>query len=293
MIVHLDAQNIISRHITIIMEADITEDARSMNANNKNAPLKRRVLDSIDSNALFSGGSSRRQIAELREIGISMNSRRNAMASFHPIRGIASAAIDEDDSGTYDPNEDHTKQASSQPKRVKKAKIAGETAGGDATSKTGKTLELEHAGLVTFSFHSKEALKFLGSLPLGPFNDDSSDTDTIRGDNNSDTGTICRSMEASSAILSIKRKSTKPKRRGEQENKYKSLQAILNTADDDAGMIIRQLMNSLKTILNARAVKLASSLDITIVLSFKMHMLIHALSVWTEVSTVSSSFRRN
>lgn len=219
------------------MEADLTEDAPTMDISNTDAPIKRRALDSIDSNALFSGGRARRPIAGLREMAISMNSRRNAATSSHLIRGIASAAIDHDDSGTYDPNEDRVKPASTQLKRTKKAKIPNEAAEENAGATTGQTEGVGHSGLTTFSFNSKEASEVLRSPPPSPFDDNTSDTDTIRDDGSSDTSRILRSPEASSIILSTKRKSTKPDRLGVEEEQYVRSSSISDTANNDTEMI--------------------------------------------------------
>lgn len=270
----------------------MTEDAPTVDTSNTDAPLKRRALDSIDSNALFSGGRSRRPIAGLREFAISMNSRRNAATSSHLIRGIASAAIDQDDSGTYDPNEDRAKPTSSQLKRVKKAKIPDDAAEENATG-TSRTKDVGDSGLVTLSFNSKEALQVLGSLPPGPFNDHTSDTVTIGDDSSSDTSTILGSPKTSSIILSTKRKSTRSERHGKEEEKYVRSSSNPNTTNNNTVTISQYLMNSLKTIRGAGAVKLASNLDIIIVHSSKMLILIHAPSVLKEASTVSLSFLRN
>jgi hypothetical protein len=218
------------------MEADMTEDAPTMDISNRGAPIKRRALDSIDSNALFSGGRARRPIAGLREMAISMNSRRNAATSSHLIRGIASAAIDQDDSGTYDPNEDRVKPASTQLKRTKKAKIPIEAAEETAAATTGQT-GVGHSGLITFSFNSKEASEVLRSPPPSPFDDNTSDTDTIGDDGSSDTSRILRSPEASGIILSTKRKPKKPERLGVEEDQYVRSSSISDTANNDTEMI--------------------------------------------------------
>jgi hypothetical protein len=218
------------------MEADMTEDAPTMDINNTDAPIRRRALDSIDSNALFSGGRARRPIAGLREMAISMNSRRNAATSSHLIRGIASAAIDQDDSGTYDPNEDRVKPASTQLKRTKKAKIPIEAAEETAAATTGQT-GVGHSGLITFSFNSKEASEVLRSPPPSPFDDNTSDTDTIGDDGSSDTSRILRSPEASGIILSTKRKPKKPERLGVEEDQYVRSSSISDTANNDTEMI--------------------------------------------------------
>jgi hypothetical protein len=219
------------------MEADMTKDAPHMDTSNTDAPLKRRALDSIDSNALFSGGRSRRPIAGLRELAISMNSRRNAATSSHLIRGIASAAIDQDDSGTYDPNEARVKPASTQLKRTKKAKIPDDATEAVTAATTGQTKGVGHSGLITFSFNSKEASEVLGSLPPGPFDDDTSDTNTIGDDSSSDTSRILRSPKASSVILSTKRNPTKPERLGIEDDQYVRSSSFSDTANNDTEMI--------------------------------------------------------
>lgn len=215
----------------------MTEDVPAIDTSNTEAPLKRRALDSIDSNALFSGRSSLRPLAGLREMAISMNSRRNAATSSHLIRGIASAAIDQDGSGTYDPNEDGVKPASTQLKRTRKAKIPNEAAEKTAAVTTGQTEGVGHTGLRTFSFNSKQASEVLRSPSPSPFDDNTSHTDTIGDGSSSDTSRILRSPKASSVILSAKRKPTKPERLGVEGDQYVRSSGFSDTANIDTEII--------------------------------------------------------
>ena len=139
-----------------------------------------------------------------------MNSRRPT--SHNPLRGLASACIDEDDSGTYDPKEEsRVKHASSQPRRTKKAKTNAD--GEDDASPRSETREgggAEYSLPVTLGLSSGESVESLKSITPGIFEDDvssSSDSDS-------------ESVGTEDGVLSTRRKSYKPARLGKREARY-------------------------------------------------------------------------
>jgi hypothetical protein len=212
------------------MDRNLPANSFGMANSSANPPTNNRILNSIDSNALFAAGRSRPQISELREIGILMNSRRPV--SHNPFRGLASACIDEDDSGTYDPkDESRLKQAGSQPRRTKRTKKAKRQDSEEDASLEGKSPqggETEYSLPVTFALTSGEGVDYLRSITPGPFEDDAISS-------SSDSGS--ESLDNENGVLPARTKSSKPARLGKQEARYVNISGNCSNANNDIGMM--------------------------------------------------------
>lgn len=132
---------------------------------------------------------------QIRQVGIFLNHRRRA-ASQQTLLGGATAWVDQDDSGTYDP-----KLARKTPPLRKKAKRRRTAEGLDENSNPkprnrGRTSE--YGGLITFSFTGKKALEYLRSISPGPFSDNSEESSLeINGeDGGSGSGSFRRRKRA-------------------------------------------------------------------------------------------------
>jgi hypothetical protein len=155
--------------------------------------------------AFFAAATTRPQIQGLRDLGIRLNSRRTA--SLNPIRGVASAWIDQDDSGTYDPKESRA-HANCQPRRAKMAKRENGQEDANREPKTRRDREIGYSLPMTFAFTSKNALNYLRSITPGPFDDGASSPD-------SDSGFV----DADGSSPLTHRKAKKPNRLGTRETR--------------------------------------------------------------------------
>lgn len=110
---------------------------------------------------------------QIREVGIFLNNKRRATAQ-QTLLGGATAWVDQDDSGTYDPKlERKTPPLRKKAKRRRPAEGLGE----DGNSKQRKRKRTtEYAGLITFNFTNQKALDYLRSISPGPFSDNSEES---------------------------------------------------------------------------------------------------------------------
>jgi hypothetical protein len=141
-------------------------------ANDKPEPF------TLHDDAYFAAATARSKIQGLRDIGILMNSRRTA--SLNAIRGIASACIDEDDSGTYDPKESRSKTTIFQPRRMKKAKRADGDEDPSQELGTRRGTQAEYSLPITAPFSSPQGLDYSRSISPDPFDDGASNPDGMR-----------------------------------------------------------------------------------------------------------------
>lgn len=184
-------------------------DTAQTDINNAAPQPKRRVLDSIDSDALFARGRILPQIADLENVGILMNSRRNTQ---NTLRGIASACIDEDDSGTYVPDEEKPKSSRAQTKRTRKVK--GNFGRGEINqSKDSREDETKNRLSVAHLFKTKPASDDIKSASAG-HNDDG---DSI-------TPEVNKTLSEGRIVSSLSREPNTPRRLNGEETRYGSTQ---------------------------------------------------------------------
>jgi hypothetical protein len=127
----------------------------------------------------FSEAPARPKSLGLRDLGIILNSKRRATLHV-AIRGAGTAWIDQDDSGTYDPDKDRATSSPflTPPRRRRRARAYDE----DDESVTPRTRPRKrppvgYRSLMTFSFTSERALNYLRSLAPGPFDSQSTTLD--------------------------------------------------------------------------------------------------------------------
>jgi hypothetical protein len=172
--------------------------------------------------AYFAAATARPQIHGLRDLGILLNSRRNA--SLTAIRGVASACIDQDDSGTYDPKESRAKSSTISVRRPKTVTLEDD----DNENHEPKSRRYKQVGYsfpMTFVLTSEEGLKYLRSITPGPF-DSPADTLNI----------LSGSLDPCGTSL-VGRKVTKPNRLGGTVARYIHNLTILKTANDGAELM--------------------------------------------------------
>lgn len=135
--------------------------------------------------ATFTAGSRRPQMpAGARELAAAINNKRRA-ATNREFRGGASAYIDEDESGTYDPKKARrTPPSPSRPAKRVKTSNAFNDDGTPKPKKLTKQVGFRYSMVVKLKFESKKALDYLGSLPAGPYGSQSSNAD--EGNNSGD-----------------------------------------------------------------------------------------------------------
>ena len=173
----------------------------------------------LHGDAYFAAATARPKIEGLRDIGILINSRRTA--SLHAIRGVASAYIDEDDSGTYDPKESQSKTTISQPRRTKKAK-KGDGDGDPNQGQTRRDTQVGYSLPITFVLNSAKGRNYLRSISPGPFDDDS---------NNPEKST--ESLNVDGGILFTRRQVKKPTRLGDEATRYAHISRKSDTAKNE------------------------------------------------------------
>jgi hypothetical protein len=172
--------------------------------------------------AYFAAATARPQIQGLRDLGILLNSRRNA--SLTAIRGATSAWIDQDDSGTYDPKEPRAKLSTipvRRPKPIKQEDDDDENHG----PKSRRYKQVGYSFPMTFVLTSEEGLKYLRSITPGPFDSPADTLDKLSG-----------SLDPGGTSL-IGRKVTKPNRLGSTVARYIHTLTILKTANDGAELM--------------------------------------------------------
>ncbi|KAK0117384.1 hypothetical protein ONS96_013214 [Cadophora gregata f. sp. sojae] len=138
-------------------------------------PVERPAADIINA---FTAGSRRPQMpAGVRELAAAINNRRRA-ATNREYRGVATAYIDEDESGTYDPKK--SRRTPPSPLRSAKRVRVSNAVNKDGTLKPKrptKQIGFRYEMLVKFKFQSNKALDYLRTLPPGPYESQSSNAD--------------------------------------------------------------------------------------------------------------------
>lgn len=127
----------------------------------------------------FSEAPTRPKLLGLRDLGIILNNKRRATLHV-AIRGAGTAWIDQDDSGTYDPEKDRATPSPllTPPRRRRRARVYDK----DDESVTPplrprKLPPVGYRSLMTFSFTSKRALNYLRSITPSPFDSQSTTLD--------------------------------------------------------------------------------------------------------------------
>ncbi|KAH7407159.1 hypothetical protein BKA64DRAFT_408541 [Cadophora sp. MPI-SDFR-AT-0126] len=127
--------------------------------------------------ALSTGLRGSQMPAGARELAAAINNRRRA-ATNRAFRGVATAYIDEDESGTYDPKRARkTPPSPSRPAKRVKTSNAVNKDGTLVSKKPTKQIGFRYEMLVKLKFHSKKALDYLRALPVGPYGSQSSNAD--------------------------------------------------------------------------------------------------------------------
>lgn len=158
--------------------------------------------------AFFQNFSRSRLSSSIHHLGIILNSKRKA--ALEPIHGATTAWIDQDDSGTYDPN---AKAARPTAKRSKRVKLAADANGGPKSQKS-----FRRAGYslkVSFSFTDKKALEYLRSITPGP-----DDSETGSGSDEEVSDSESSDDESGSGPRRTRRKVKAPKRLGVVADRY-------------------------------------------------------------------------
>lgn len=184
------------------MDPHIPPGPNSTGHSNADPSLWNNTPITANGDAFFAAATTRNQIHGLRDIGIRLNSRRNAASK--PIRGVASACIDEDDSGNYDPNESRTKFLNAPQRRTKKAKREDGQGEPNQERKTRRGKQAGYSLPVTIVFSSQSALDYLRSITPDPFEDSDDCLDSSS-----------ESMGTDDDILPSRRLVKKPERFGE------------------------------------------------------------------------------
>ena len=102
---------------------------------------------------------------DLRNLGVILNKKRRAATQHVAIRGVGTAWIDQDDSGTYDPSKERAPSPETPPPRGRRLKTCDEH--GKANSRRNHQNPdgvSRNGSLLTFSFTTKKALDYLRSI---------------------------------------------------------------------------------------------------------------------------------
>jgi hypothetical protein len=174
-------------------------------------------LSTLHDDAYFAAATARPKIQGLRDIGI-LNSRRTA--SLNVIRGVASACIDEDNSGTYDPNEFRLKTTISQPRRTKKAKRGDGNEDSNRERRTRRDTQIGYSLPVTFALGLAKGLDYLRSISPGSFDYDPTGHERSMESTNTNDG-----------IFFTRRQVKKPSRLGDEIARYAYISRMFNTAN--------------------------------------------------------------
>ncbi len=121
----------------------------------------------------------------IREIGILLNKKRRA-ATQATVKGAATAWIDQDDSGTYDPKRKRATPSDCQPKKGKKQRTAAEFDEGGNPKPRRQYRAVGYGFLMTFSFKTEKAGNYLRSITPGPFDSQSTNADDQLSDSSTD-----------------------------------------------------------------------------------------------------------
>lgn len=149
----------------------------------------------------------------IRELGILLNRKRRA-AIQSTARGAATAWIDQDESGTYDPKRKRATPQECPPKKVKRQRLPEEF-DEDGNSKPCRHYHPVGYGFpMTFVFKTEKALNYLRSITPGPFGSQSSNADDELSDSSTDSDSSYGSFPK------LRKKAKQPKRLGASSVRY-------------------------------------------------------------------------
>ena len=143
------------------------EDPYEAPLNDRNSP----VIPTEDS-YFAEGPAHSRPPSDFRELGLTLNNKRRATQHV-AIRGVGTAWIDQDDSGTYDPKKERaTPPATPPPRRGKRLGTGGDDDADEEEERPRPRRAHKPVGyglLLGFSFTCKKALDYLKSISPGPY----------------------------------------------------------------------------------------------------------------------------
>lgn len=162
--------------------------------------------------AFFKDFSKNRLSSSIRHLGVILNSKRKA--ALEPIRGAATAWIDQDQSGNYDPS---TQRIRPPVRRTKRVKLEGDDENGTRNSlrtyrRAGYSLTL------SFFFTNKKALTYLRSITPSPDDSEGSNADDELSD------TLYSDDESVSGSRKTRRKVKASKRLGAVVNRLVAIE---------------------------------------------------------------------
>jgi hypothetical protein len=160
---------------------------------------------------------SRARMSEsIRNLGIFLNNKRRAAVQ-GAMRGGATAWIDQDDSGTYDPKRERATPDECGPvKKVKRRKIAGGDEGEDGEGKSRREKMYRNIGfslVVTLTLASEVGREYLRSITPGPTESEPSDSDDDSSDSSTDS-------DSGYGSFPKRRRKRQPKRLGTWTSRY-------------------------------------------------------------------------
>jgi hypothetical protein len=150
----------------------------------------------------------------IRELGILLNRKRRA-AIQSTARGAATAWIDQDESGTYDPKRKRATPPECAPKKVKRQRLPEEFDDENGHPKPRRHYHPVGYGFpMAFVFKSEKALNYLRSITPGPFGSPSSSADDELSDSSTD------SDSGYGSFPKLRKKTKQPKRLGASLMRY-------------------------------------------------------------------------
>ena len=156
--------------------------------------------------AYFSENTQRPQMPRsIRDLGQILNSKRRATVQ-GPIRGAATAWIDQDDSGTYDPKAARATPPVTPPRRTKALRVFDELdEDGNPKPRLTRSHRVGYSFPMTIVLTLEAGLDYLRSITPGPFNSEADDTlsESLDPEKDSGYGSFSR------------RKTKRPRRLGE------------------------------------------------------------------------------
>jgi hypothetical protein len=224
--------------------------------------------------AFFKNFQASRLTKNIHEIGVALNSRRKAAPD--TIIGAATAWIDRDDSGTYDPDAERVRSTARRNKRVR---VVGSGNKDDAPKSRKKNRPPE---TLVLKFANEKSLDYLRSI---------TPDSEVPGSSSANELSDSEDSEGDSGIGSrrTRRKPKQPKRFGIVEERFVKSQDVSNSCTNtNIEKMALHLKISQRVIHNGEVAKLASCMATTIAPLLSMPSNIHALNVTTPTWNVSS-----
>jgi hypothetical protein len=157
----------------------------------------------------------------IRNLGIFLNKKRRAAVQ-GAMRGGATAWLDQDDSGTYDPKlKRATRDECGTVKKGKRRKIVGGDEDGNLKSRKFYR-KVGYSFMVALRLESEEGKEYLRSITPGPVESESSNSDS------DSSGSSTDSDPGYGSFPKRRRKKRQPKRLGTSTSRY-SLFALLSS----------------------------------------------------------------